>query len=313
MQIDSYPGLWYAKALCQWHQEESSKQSHEDSTKSLQQAILRYPLTLVILIGKLDRSPPADIAKLDNAQPESGYTKKASYILQLLSQLYVHRSETLWREPEVLEWLLEVSRSTAGLFSKEPNHPDIAFGRQIWQNNLYGANNAVPEGIYRHILVSDIQPIRLYLPQAVLNSMTNVYDPLPPGPGFDDNYFRTMYEGGRRPAGQGARGGGQAGQQGLMQRLMQALQGGGGGGDIDPDTQAAIMAQFEQIAAARGGGGMPGAMGTEGSDEEAGSGEEQTEAQAQAGGLLDFIRGMMGRQQPDAAGQGPEDPEASGR
>jgi hypothetical protein len=72
--MDSYPGLWYAKALCQWHLEESSKQSHEESTKSLQQAILRYPLTLAVLIGKLDRNAPADIAKLDNAQPESGHT-----------------------------------------------------------------------------------------------------------------------------------------------------------------------------------------------------------------------------------------------
>lgn len=74
LQIDSYPGLWYAKALCQWHLEEAGKQSHTQSTKSLQQAILRYPLTLGILISKLDRNAPADIAKLDIAQAESGYT-----------------------------------------------------------------------------------------------------------------------------------------------------------------------------------------------------------------------------------------------
>ena len=212
----------------------------------------------------------------------------------------MHRSETLWREPEVLEWLLEVSRSTASLFAKDPDHPDVAFGRKIWQNNLYGANNAVPEGIYRHVLVSDIQPIRLYLPKSVLNSMTNVYDPLPPGPGFDDEYFRAMYEGGRRPA--STQRGGQASQQGLMQRLMQALQAGGGGGeggDIDADTQAAILAQFEQMAAARGGGGMPGNFGEHADQEEVeGSEEGEAEAEAQAGGFLDFIRGMMGSRQP---------------
>lgn len=194
---------------------------------------------------------------------------------------------------------METARSTAPLFTTDSSHVDVAFGQEIWQRNLYGANNAVPEGIYRHILVSDIQPIRLYLPQTVLNSLTNVYDPLPPGPGFDDDYFRSMYEGGRQSGSASGPRAGASSQQGLMQRLMQALQAGGGagaGGDIDADTQAAIMAQFEQIAAARGGGeegAMPGNLAGGDEDENEEESDAEAEAQVEAGGFFDFLRGMM--------------------
>ena len=234
---------------------------------------------------------------------------KPSYILQLLSHLYVHRSDTLWKEPDVLDWLLATARSTAPLFASEPSHPDIRFGEQLWAQSLY-PKNGVPEGILRHVLVSDIQNLRLFLPQSVLNGLQNTYDPLPPGPGFDDAYFRAMYDAGAgsrtgargatsRPgagAGTGAGARGETDSQGLVNRLMQYLQAGGGageGGRMDPDTEAAVIAQLEQFAAAGRGGGVPGQLpGADGSDDEAAADEAQT-----AGGMLDFFRTLWGGQQ----------------
>jgi hypothetical protein len=235
------------------------------------------------------------------------YSTKPSYILQLLSHLYVHRSDTLWKEPEVLDWLLATARSTAPLFASAPSHPDIRFGEQLWVQSLY-PKNGVPEGILRHVLVSDIQNLRLFLPQSVLNGLQVTYDPLPPGPGFDDAYFRAMYDAGAgsRPGGRGAssRSGAATGtlageatdSQGLVNRLMQYLQAGGGageGGRMDADTEAAVIAQLEQFAAAGRGGGVPGQLpGADGSDDEAAGDEAQT-----AGGMLDFFRTLWGGQQ----------------
>jgi hypothetical protein len=73
LQLDGYPGLFYAKALCRWHLEEDNKQGHDQSTKELRQAFLRYPLTATILLDKLGSSIPRPLYELSHAQVESGY------------------------------------------------------------------------------------------------------------------------------------------------------------------------------------------------------------------------------------------------
>lgn len=200
----------------------------------------------------------------------------------------------------MLEWLQATVRATAPSLDSQPDDPDVAFGRTIWKKSAY-PKGAVPEGILRHILVADIQPLRLYLPQKVLNSVSNTYDPLPPGPGFDDDYFKPIYQGGRNRRSQ-ASGYGPGGQtEGMMDRLMQFLRAGGAEGeDMDPDLQAAIIAQLEQYTAAgRGDAGLPGNF--PGAQED-GSGDEQEQEQegdaaqaAAAGGMMDFFRGLWGR------------------
>jgi hypothetical protein len=220
---------------------------------------------------------------------------KASYILQLLSQLYVHRSDTLWNEPEVKQWLQQTVRAVTPTFTNT-SHPDVAFGLQIWRESLY-PKNAVPQGILRHVLVAEIQPLRSFLPQSVLNSMSFTYDPLPPGPGFDDAYFKSMYDAGGKRA-QGGRSQGAADNPlddsaGLVQRLLQYLQTGGPGGQaLDTDTQAAVIAQLEQLVDTRGNGLLPGQLpGLDESDDDAD--EESAPAGEQANrGLMDFFRGM---------------------
>lgn len=160
--------------------------------------------------------------------------------------------------------------------------------------------NAVPQGILRHVLVSDIQPLRSFLPQSVLNSMSFTFDPLPPGPGFDDTYFRSMYEGGKQPAGrrsESRRAGDAQGNQGdFIQRLMQYLQSGANGQGLDPDTEAAVVAQLEQLAAARGEdvlpGNFPGAPGEyDGHDDEDGA-EHSGGDNAANPGIMGFLRGL---------------------
>lgn len=74
LQVDSFPGLHYAKALCMWHKEEDSKDNHAESTRYLQRIILRYPLACKLLLQKLQASIPAQLSTLTNAQPETGFS-----------------------------------------------------------------------------------------------------------------------------------------------------------------------------------------------------------------------------------------------
>lgn len=191
----------------------------------------------------------------------------------------------------------------------DSNNPHVQFGMRIWKESMY-PKNAVPQGIMRHVLVSDIQPLRSFLPHNVLNSMGFSFDPLPPGPGFDDAYFRSMYEGGRKPessrsnrGNQDTRQPGAAGD--FIQRLMGYLQSNGEGQGLDPDTEAAIMAQLEQLNVNREGlvpGNFPGASDDDGEDEEG-------DVPRQNAGLVDFFRGLWqtNAQQPRPAGSTDED------
>lgn len=74
LQVDSFPGLHYAKALSMWHKEEDSKDSHQVSTSELQRAILRYPLAVYLLLQKLQSSIPTELRVLSNAQPEASFS-----------------------------------------------------------------------------------------------------------------------------------------------------------------------------------------------------------------------------------------------
>ncbi|KAK9897024.1 DUF654-domain-containing protein [Cystobasidium minutum MCA 4210] len=307
LEVDSFPGLHYAKALSLWHKEEDAKESHERSTSELQRAIMRYPLVSYLLLQKLQLSIPKELAGLSNAQPESGFSSKPSYIIQLLSHLYVHRSDTLWAEPEVKDWLQQTLRTMTPLFEDSKN-PHVLFGQRLWYESMY-PKNAVPQGILRHVLVSDIQPLRSFLPHSVLNSMSFTFDPLPPGPGFDDAYFKSMYEGskqsGNRRTGIAGANNTRGDQGDFIQRLMQYLQSGANGQGLDPDTEAAVVAQLEQLAGARDEGVLPGNFpGVE--DEDSDDAEDEgrrTEHNAPNQGLMGLLRGLWqsnGRaQEPD--------------
>lgn len=74
LQVDSFPGLHYGKALCMWHKEEDAKEDHAESTKLLQEALLKYPLVCYLLVQKLQSSIPNELSTLINSQPESGFS-----------------------------------------------------------------------------------------------------------------------------------------------------------------------------------------------------------------------------------------------
>lgn len=220
----------------------------------------------------------------------------------------MHRSDTLWAEPEVKQWLQQTLRSALPIFADKSNG-HVSFGLRLWRQSLY-PNNAVPQGILRHVLVSDIQPLRSFLPQSVLNSMGFTFDPLPPGPGFDDEYFKSMYEGGRKVGGSRSENSASSHASDrddngdFVQRLMQYLQTGGEGGrGLDPDTEAAVVAQLEQLAMAGSEDALPGDF-PGAHDEE--DDEDSDRPAAANGGVMDFFRGLW---QTNAQAQGQADNE----
>ena len=207
----------------------------------------------------------------------------------------------------MLEWLKKIVTATSSIFTSEPSNPDVAFGKNLWSQSLY-SKAAVPEGILRHVLVSDIQSLRTFLPREVLNSVSLTFDPLPPGPGFDDNYFKALYDGNLKRRG-GPAGSAlispptQANSDSFLQRLAQFLRMNARGQNMDADTEAAVIAQLEQYASAARDEGMPGDFPEIQANDDEGGGPHA------AAGVVDFFRSLwegQQQQQPEHAGRDSE-------
>lgn len=75
----------------------------------------------------------------------------------------------------------------------------------------------------------------------------------------------------------------------MVRRLMQYLQRGADGRGLDRDTEAAVVAQLEQFAAAGGEGGFPGDFpGMQDSEDD----DDGEATNVMNGGILDFFRGL---------------------
>lgn len=74
----------------------------------LRMALLRFPSLLVELMDTCGISLDDSIKKHSYFEPTS-YLKQSAALNQLIS-LYVGRSNPLWKAPEVINWLVEISR-----------------------------------------------------------------------------------------------------------------------------------------------------------------------------------------------------------
>nr|CDI56808.1 conserved hypothetical protein [Melanopsichium pennsylvanicum 4] len=339
--LDWCVGLAYSRALAfrAVEKEEGDKKSHIRSDSALRLAIARFPQVVPLLCNKVGVELPSKIATHAVFALEPRFSSSKDTLADLLTHVYVLRSESLWKESGYAEWL----RSTVMSIS-DALIADYDLGDKKRKTQPASASKNTRQGIYRHILVSDVpdtvrQQLIAYLPPNLTASSEQMdsFDPVPPTDisdystlvsneverdvenvtRYNDEYFAPIMtdlpftRGGG--GGGGVRGtgtaleGGEGG--GMMAAFRRALQGLGGlqgwdqaMGDMDDETREDVMAQVMQLVQGRDDGGMPGALDVDRYTEGLGDDDDDVATET-GGGAFAAIRGA-----PDAIwGSGADD------
>ncbi|KAI3486224.1 hypothetical protein L1887_50252 [Cichorium endivia] len=276
--LDWCVGLAYARALAYraLEREESDKAAAAARSRAaLRLAIARFPGAVPLLCNKAGVDLPDKIAThpLFQLAPRYGADDTLG---SLLTHIYVLRSESLWKEPGYGEWLRSTAMELAETLVADYD------GKRKAQPAV--ASHNTRQGIYRHVLVSDLpdavrQQLIAYLPPSITGSseQMDAFDPVPPRAGvsdadgldvtrYDDEYFAPVLADTATSRGP-AQAGGEPGA-GIMQAFRRALQGMAGvqGWDaamenMDDETREDVMAQIMHMAEAAQGNNMPGAFG----------------------------------------------------
>ncbi|TKY87066.1 hypothetical protein EX895_003743 [Sporisorium graminicola] len=307
--LDWCVGLAYSRALAlRAIEKEEGDKTHARSTSALRLAIARFPAVVPLLCNKAGVELPSKLAGHAVFQLSARFDGEHDTLADLLTHIYVLRSESLWKEPGHAEWLRNTAMALADALVA-----DFELGAKRKTSAPIAAHNT-RQGIYRHVLVSDVpdttrQQLIAYLPPSITASseQMDAFDPVPPTSRlgtttpatasevdaevdtvtrYDDAYFAPIMadlssSGARSRAGGAAAGEGGGG--GMMQAFRRALQGLGGvqGWDaameaMDDETREDVLAQVMQMAQAaqqQGGGagtegGMPGGFGREQEEED---------------------------------------------
>ena len=320
--LDWCVGLAYSRALAlRAIEKEEGDKTHVRSNAALRLAIARFPAVVPLLCNKAGVELPSKMAGHPVFQLCTRFSSSQDTLADLLTHIYVLRSESLWKEAGYAEWL----RSTAMSLSDALMADSEADAKKRKANAPIAPHNT-RQGIYRHVLVSDVpdttrQQLIAYLPPQITASseQMDAFDPVPPTSKlggssevekqvetvtkYDDEYFApVMSELSSRSRSAGGGAGAEAGG-GMMQAFRRALQGLGGlqGWDaavegMDDETRQDVMAQVMHMAQAAQNADIPGGFREEheGQGEEGeGEGEGEGEMEAARPGAFGAIRAAM--------------------
>ncbi|EPQ25766.1 uncharacterized protein PFL1_06633 [Pseudozyma flocculosa PF-1] len=282
--LDWCVGLQYARALAfKAIEREEKDKSGRRSRAALRLAMARYPMAVPLLANKVGIDLPGSLVTHPLFELRTRYGEAGDDSLpHLLSQIYALRSESLWKEPGYPEWLRDTAVELFPVLKADYEATGAAKRAKAAVADL-----KTRQGIYRHVLVSDLpdsvrQQLVGHLPTEVTRNgeMMDAFDPIPPvstelygtvegegeGEGdedratrYDDEYFAPIMGSGggsRGGSGGGSRAQGQQDEAGLIQAFMRAMQGVGGlrGWDaamegMDDETREDVMAQILEMTA----------------------------------------------------------------
>ncbi|XP_065065286.1 ribosome quality control complex subunit TCF25-like [Rhopilema esculentum] len=163
------PNYSFSVPLAMFH---SQKFKNEKASQMLQDALIKFPTTLLLLMDKCGVVLKDEIIQHPYFQRTNDI--KQSDGLNRLIALYVGRNFSLWKIPEVLDWLADCA--LGAIKRLEANDPLQKQWEPLWKY-LY---QKVPYNIFRHIIISDIKEAARSLPPEISSVTVNTYDPLPP-------------------------------------------------------------------------------------------------------------------------------------
>ncbi|RCH81654.1 Transcription factor 25, partial [Rhizopus stolonifer] len=148
VDLKNMPNFAYSAAYAQF------KLGQEESSKTLQEAIHKFPFVYCRLLEKL-------------GEPSQPLTMVPNPYMDMIQLAYVERTYDMWKEPEVLGWL-KANR----VVDVQPHRVQLKLMCQ--------QKDTMPLSMSRYIVLMDQQSLMGYLPSSVTSQSYQMYDPLPP-------------------------------------------------------------------------------------------------------------------------------------
>lgn len=169
--LSQLPNFAFSISLAHFHRSKSTN-SFAIADDLLQKALINFPSALMPLLDKC-------AVALDSALMNHRFfgvacqTSEPKGLKQLVA-LFVGRTFSEWKDPEVVDWLARNVKQVLGRVDKnDPFVEECAKKRQI-------RYQGTPKNIHRHIILSDIKEATTSLPVDLTLSPVMSYDPLPP-------------------------------------------------------------------------------------------------------------------------------------
>jgi len=143
-RLSLLPNWVFASALARFHLEAKAHASHTLSTAALQEALLKFPQTVGPLLDHCKSS--ISVSQPLYAALGGEGLSPADFSLRFHISLFVERSNSLWKEPDTLDWWRQVAKDTHALIQKGDSR--VARYQEMRQ-----AYPEVTINLYRHVLV----------------------------------------------------------------------------------------------------------------------------------------------------------------
>ncbi|CEI97803.1 hypothetical protein RMCBS344292_11928 [Rhizopus microsporus] len=148
--LSNMPNFAFSAAYAQF------KLPNESSNELIQHAIAKFPTAYQLLLEKLDKGNEADKGQ-------------SSMFLNALQTIYAERAYELFKEPEVLEWLVNSSQKRT-----EAEH------KFSEKDVKCDANQELPINVARFLLLDNNQRLLSLVPHKYTSQSYQMHDPLPP-------------------------------------------------------------------------------------------------------------------------------------
>eukprot|EP01135_Chromosphaera_perkinsii_P006244 Nk52_evm5s470 gene=Nk52_evmTU5s470 len=161
-----------------------------DIDSYLQRALMQFPMMVVPLMEKCNINISSKLSShpyFSEVTYAFGTANSAYESINRVCKLYIERSHSVWKEPNVIAWLernLEEVMDKMGNSSNpayEETQKEVAKCDRVRKNVFV----STPSNIFRHIVVSDYSSVVGSLPSELRDSGSlNAYDPIPPKEGY---------------------------------------------------------------------------------------------------------------------------------
>lgn len=146
--------------------------SQKEGNELLRRALIQFPSMLIELTEKIGVDIDNNIRSHPHFDPVS-FLKQSSP-LNLLISLYVGRCHAIWKQPEVLDWLVENAKHIVDNLDQYESEVESSITKRITCFRFS------PPNVLRHVLTSDIKEAIGRLPIDVRGQSVMTHDPLPP-------------------------------------------------------------------------------------------------------------------------------------
>ncbi|ESO95076.1 hypothetical protein LOTGIDRAFT_117499, partial [Lottia gigantea] len=174
--LSQLPNFGFSIPLAKFHLA-TTDELLDKADNLLQESLLMYPGFLMPMVEKCGITPDPTVTGHHFFQYSAQTSQTDS--LKQLTTLYVQRTYSCWKEPEVMEWLEKNVRTVLTLVDNKDSR--VVRCKQLRLRRYQGT----PRNILRHIILSEIKDVTAHLPPELANTPMLSYDPLPPTDSFE--------------------------------------------------------------------------------------------------------------------------------